>query len=451
MASQIERKEHNVVELTIDISAEDFNGALDRSFKKNAKRFSIPGFRKGKAPIGIVKRYYGEGVLYDDAIDDVINPAYAEAISEHALEPVSRPELDVQEIGSDKGLKVVISVINKPEVVLGQYKGVEAVRPDSEVTEAQVDGELRRIRERNSRMVPIDDRPAADGDTANIDYEGLLNGVPFEGGTAEDHDLVLGSNAFIPGFEDQIIGHNPGDSFDVELSFPEDYHAEELAGEAVVFKVRLNSLKVKELPDLDDEFAKDVSEFDTLEEYKEDLRKNLLENAERQADTVFENNAVEAATANATIDLPRVMVENELDNMVHQQEQEMQGMGFTLDQYLGYLNQTVADYRETLADNAEQRVRTSLVLEAIARVENFEISDEDIDREIEKMADRYNMEVDRVREIFGSDFSMLENDIRFRKAVELVKAEARPIAPPELPEADADEADEEETEAGEDA
>jgi trigger factor len=359
--------------------------------------------------------------------------------------------LDVQEIGSDKGLKVVISVINKPEVVLGQYKGVEAVRPDSEVTEAQVDGELRRIRERNSRMVPIDDRPAADGDTANIDYEGLLNGVPFEGGTAEDHDLVLGSNAFIPGFEDQIIGHNPGDSFDVELSFPEDYHAEELAGEAVVFKVRLNSLKVKELPDLDDEFAKDVSEFDTLEEYKEDLRKNLLENAERQADTVFENNAVEAATANATIDLPRVMVENELDNMVHQQEQEMQGMGFTLDQYLGYLNQTVADYRETLADNAEQRVRTSLVLEAIARVENFEISDEDIDREIEKMADRYNMEVDRVREIFGSDFSMLENDIRFRKAVELVKAEARPIAPPELPEADADEADEEETEAGEDA
>ena len=194
---------------------------------------------------------------------------------------------------------------------------------------------------------------------------------------------MLGSNAFIPGFEDQIIGHNPGDSFDVELSFPEDYHAEELAGEAVVFKVRLNSLKVKELPDLDDEFAKDVSEFDTLEEYKEDLRKNLLENAERQADTVFENNAVEAATANATIDLPRVMVENELDNMVHQQEQEMQGMGFTLDQYLGYLNQTVADYRETLADNAEQRVRTSLVLEAIARVENFEISDEDIDREIE--------------------------------------------------------------------
>ncbi len=436
MASIIDRKEHNVIELTIEVPAEEFKAALDRSFKKNANRFSIPGFRKGKAPIGMVKRYYGEGVLYDDAIDDVINPAYTEAIQEHELDPVSRPEIDVQEIGSDKGLKAVITVTNKPEVELGQYKGVEAVRTDSEVTDSQVEEELLRIQQRNSRMVPIDDRPAEDGDTVNINYEGFDDGVPFEGGTAEDHDLVIGSNSFIPGFEEQIIGHNPGDEFDVNLSFPEDYHAEDLAGKPVVFKVRVNSIKVKELPELDDEFAKDVSEFDTLEEYTADLRKGLVEAAQRQADTEFENNAVEVVTANATIDLPQIMIENELDNMISQQEREMQGMGLTLDQYLGYLGQTVVDYRQTLAADAEQRVRTSLVLEAIAQTEDFEVTEEDIDAEIKTMSERYNMEEAQVRNVFNNDFSMLNNDIRFRKALELVKNEALPVAAPEVEEVD---------------
>ncbi|MGI6546296.1 MAG: trigger factor [Fastidiosipilaceae bacterium] len=436
MASIIDRKEHNVIELTIEVPAEEFKAALERSFKKNANRFSIPGFRKGKAPIGMVKRYYGEGVLYDDAIDDVINPAYMEAIREYELDPVSRPEIDVQEIGSDKGLKAVITVTNKPEVELGQYKGVEAVRTDSEVTDSQVEEELLRIQQRNSRMVPIDDRPAEDGDTVNINYEGFDDDVQFEGGTAEDHDLVIGSNSFIPGFEEQIIGHNPGDEFDVNLSFPEDYHAEDLAGKPVVFKVRVNSIKVKELPELDDEFAKDVSEFDTLEEYTADLRKGLEEAAQRQADAEFENNAVAVVTANATIDLPRIMIENELDSMISQQEREMQGMGLTLDQYLGYLGQTVVDYRQTLAADAEQRVRTSLVLEAIAQTEDFEVTEEDIDTEIKTMAERYNMEEDQVRNVFNNDFSMLNNDIRFRKALELVKNEALPVAAPEVEEAD---------------
>lgn len=436
MASVAEKKEHNLVELTIEISKDDFNEAMNRAFRKNAGRFSIPGFRKGKAPIGMVKRYYGEGVLYDDAIDECVNPAYSEAVKEHRLEPVSRPELEIESIGSDKGLKAKISVINKPEVQLGQYKGVEAVRPEAEVTDEAVEAELKRIQERNARMVPVDDRAAAAGDTVNIDYEGLKDGVAFEGGTAEHHDLVIGSGSFIPGFEDQIIGHMPGDDFDVSLSFPADYHAEDLAGQAVVFKVHLHSIKVKEMPELDDEFAKDISEFDTIAEYRDDIRRDLTEKAEASADRTFENNAVKAATDLATIDLPSVMVDNEVDQMYRQQEEQMRGMGFGLDQYLGYLGQSEADFRAQLRPDAEARVRASLVLEAVANAEAIEVTEADREAELLKMADQYGTDIERLREIFGAESSMMDGDIKIRKAVQLIKDAAHPIAPPAEPAAD---------------
>ncbi|HHX37980.1 MAG TPA: trigger factor, partial [Clostridiaceae bacterium] len=392
--------------------------------------FAIPGFRKGKAPIGMVKRYYGEAVLYDDAIDDCINPAYSEAIEEHGLEPVSRPELDIQEIGSDKGLKATITVINKPDVQLGEYKGVEAVKPLREVSDDEVEAELKRIQERNSRMIPVDDRPAKEGDTVNINYEGLKDGVPFDGGTAEDHDLKLGSDSFIPGFEDQLIGTNPGDEVDVELSFPEDYHAADLAGQPVVFKVRVNSIKEEEMPELDDEFAKDVSEFDTLDEYRDDLRRSLEERAESMADNAFEQNVILAVTDNASIDLPDVMIDNEVDQMYSQQANQMMGMGLSMEDYLGYLNQTEEEFKGQLRSDAESRVRTSLVLEAIASVENFPVTDEDREAELARMAEQYNMEIDRLKDIFGGENAMLDNDIRLKKAIKLIKDEAKPIAPP---------------------
>ena len=420
MSSQIERKEHNVVELYIEISQEDFNEAMNRAFRKNAKRFSIPGFRKGKAPIGMVKRYYGEGVLYDDAIDECVNPAYIEAIQEHGLDPVSRPELDVKEIGSDKGLKVTITVINKPDVQLGEYKGVEAVRPNSEISDEEVEAELKRIQQRNARMVPVDDRPAKEGDTVNINYEGLKDGIPFDGGTAEDHDLKLGSNSFIPGFEDQLIGTNPGDEVDVELSFPEEYHAAELAGQPVVFKVRVNSIKEEEIPELDDEFAKDVSEFDTLDEYRADLRASLEKRADSAADSEFEQNVILAVAENATIDLPDVMIDNEVEQMYNQQVQQMMGLGLSMDDYLGYLNRTEEEMKAEMRESAETRVRTTLTLEAIASVENFEVTDEDRETEYKEMAEQYNLEVDRVKEIIGTESSMLDNDIRV-KAIAMIK------------------------------
>lgn len=445
MASNIERKEHNIVEFTIEFSADDFNAAMNRAFKKNAGRFSIPGFRKGKAPIGMVKRYYGEGVLYDDAIDDIVNPAYSEAVEEHKIDPVSRPELDILEIGSDKGLKVKIQVTVKPDVQLGEYKGVEAVRPVVNITDEQVEQELKRVQERNSRMVPVDDRAVQDGDTANINYEGLKDGVPFEGGTAEDHDLVIGSGSFIPGFEDQIIGHDPGDEFDVELSFPEEYHAEELAGQPVVFKVRLNSIKVKEVPELDDEFAKDVSEFDTLAEYKESLREDLKKNADHAADHEFEGNCLKVAAANASIDLPEVMIENEIDQIVKNQEDQMRGMGFGLEQYLGYLGQSMDDFRATLRDDAESRVRVSLTLEAIAAAEGIEVTEEDRNEELDRMAEQYGLERSRLEQIFGAQSDLMDGDIKMRKAANLVKDNAVAIDPP----AEEEKADEEKS--GEDA
>lgn len=437
MASTVERLENSRVKLTLDIDTHDFKHAMEYAFNKNSKRFTVPGFRKGKAPMQMVIRYYGEGILYEDAIDHAFAHAYEDAIKEHDLQVVSQPEIDIDEIGLDKGLKMTAEVTVKPEVVLGQYKGVEAVKPDTDVTDEQVTAELDRIRERNSRMVPVEDRAVEDGDTANINYEGFKDGVPFDGGQADDHDLRIGSGSFIPGFEEQIVGHSVGEEFDVNLSFPEDYHEESLAGQPVVFKVKINSIKVKELPILDDEFAKDVSEFDTLDEYRQSLREKQVESAESTAKNVFENNVVRAVVQNATVEIPPVMVENEMDNMVAQQDQQMRQQGLSLEQYLGYLGQDMNDFREQYREMAAERVKTSLVLEAIGNVEAVEPDEEKIDQEIADLAAQYGMQQDELKKNLGEDdYDYLRRNARVQIVVDMIRDAAIAIPEPEVVEMD---------------
>ncbi len=435
MASVMEKKEKNVVTLTIDVSPEAFAEALQRAFAKNKNRFSVPGFRKGKAPMQIVTKYYGEGVLYDDAIDFAATPAYTAAIKEHGIEPVSRPDMDIIEIGREVGLKFTVDVTVKPEVELGQYKGVEAVMPVVEITDEDVERDLKSVQERNSRQIKIEDRAVQEGDTANIDYEGFLDGVPFEGGKGADYDLKIGSNTFIPGFEEQLIGKNAGEEFDIDVTFPDDYGSEELKGKAVVFHIKLNEIKVRELPELDDEFAKDVSEFDTLDEYKASLREKLADNAQKRADGTFEDNVVQAVSANATVDIPDAMIDREVEQMIQEQSQQMRYQGIELEQYLGYIGQTMDAFREQLRDAASRRILMSLVIEAVAKAENIEASEEEVEAEIERLAGMYQMKAEDLKSrMLGDDDNFVKENVIRQKAVELLKAEAVKIAPPAVEE-----------------
>ncbi|MDW7655576.1 MAG: trigger factor [Bacillota bacterium] len=431
MASVLEKKEDNVVMLTIDVTPEAFGEALQRSFRKNVNRFMIPGFRKGKAPMNLVTKYYGEGVLYEDAIDFAANPAYAAAVEEQGIEPVSQPEIDIVDIGREKGLKFTVTVTVKPEVTLGQYLEVEAVKPEFPVEDAAIEAELKRVQERNSRMIPVEDRPIQDGDTANIDYEGSVDGVPFEGGKGASYDLKIGSNTFIPGFEAQMIGHNSGESFDIQVQFPAEYGNEELAGKEATFAVTINSVKMTELPELDDEFAKDVSEFETLDAYKEDLRKKQETNAVNRANGIFEENVIKAVAANATVDIPHIMVDHEIEQMIEEQRNQMRYQGFELEQYLSYMGQTIDTFKEQMHEPAEDRVRTRLVLEKIAKEEAVAASEEEIEAEIEKMATTYNMKAEDIKSrITDEKDNFVTETIIRRKTVELLVAKAIPVAPP---------------------
>ncbi len=432
MASVLEKKENHEVQLTIDVNPEAFEDALQRSFRKNANRFMIPGFRKGKAPMGLVTKYYGEGVLYEDAIDFAANPAYTEALEEHNLHPVSQPAIDIIDIGREKGLKFSVTVTIKPEVELGQYEGVEAVQPVYPVTDEEVDAEIKRTQERNGRMIPVEDRPIQDGDTANINYLGSLDDVPFEGGAADSYDLKIGSNTFIPGFEEQLIGHEAGETFDIEVTFPEEYQNEELAGKKAVFNVTVNNVKVRELPVLDDEFAKDVSEFDTLEEYRGSVRKKLEESASNRAKGIFEDNVIRAVNANAKVDIPDVMVDQEVDRMVDEQSNQMRYQGIELDQYLSYLGQTLDTFKEQLRDSARERVQTRLVLEAVSEAQAVEATEEEIEEEIGKMAKMYQMEADELKKrIPEGEDNFVAEAIIHRKTVEWLVSKAVPTAAPE--------------------
>lgn len=425
MASLLERKENNVVVLTLEVSKEDFAEALQKSFQKNKNRFQIPGFRKGKAPYHMVKQYYGEGALYDDAIDFVVGPVYAAAVKEHDLKVVSKPDLDILEIGAEKGMKFTVTVTEKPAVTLGQYIGVEAPYHYHAATEEDVNKEIERVLERNSRMIPVSDRPVQDGDTANIDYEGFADGIAFAGGKGENYDLKIGSNSFIPGFEEQMIGHSEGEEFAITVVFPEEYHSEELKGKEATFQIKINSVKARELPALDDEFAKDVSEFDTLAEYKADILQKKEEQAKNHAEADFQNAVVKAVCDNATVEIPQCMIDTEVNQLVDEQSMRMKYQGIELEQYLQYVNQTMEDFRGGLVPVASTRVKSNLVIEAIVKAEGFTATDEEVDAEAEKMAAQYNMKKEDLLARLGENDSFIRDSIASQKAVDMLSQSAK--------------------------
>ena len=443
MAS-IEKKDNNIVVISLEASKEEFKDAMMKSFNKNKNRFQIPGFRKGKAPYKLVKQYYGEGALFDDAIDFIVNPAYSAAVKENDLQVVSRPELDIQEIGEDKGMKYTVTVTVKPEVELGQYEGVEAEYRYIAPTDEMVEAELKRKQDQAGRMVPVEGRAVEDGDTVTIDYEGFVDGVAFEGGKDEGHDLKIGSNSFIPGFEEQLIGHNIDDEFPITVTFPEDYHAEKLKGKEATFQIKIHAIKVKELPEIDDDFVKDVSEFDTLDEYKADIKKSKEEQAQKSAQDRFENEVVKVVCENAKVDIPACMVDTEVDSMIEEQSYRMRSQGIALETYLQYMGQTMDEYKAGLRTMAEARVKSSLVLEACAKAMNIEATDADVEEEAEKIAAQYGMKKEDFMARIKDNDAFIRDSIVGRKTVDALTEKAVKTEPKEEPKKE--EASEEKTE-----
>ncbi len=421
MSVQVEKLEKNMAKLIIEVPAEKFEKALDSVYKKSRNKIAMPGFRKGKAPRKMIEKMYGDSVFYEDAANDIIPGAYEDATKESGLEIVSRPEIEVSQIEKGSSFIFTATVAVKPEVTLGDYKGIEVVKKTAEVTDEEVDEEIGRVRENNSRMITIDDRPSQEGDTLVIDFDGYVDGEQFEGGKAEDYSLVLGSHTFIDNFEEQLIGKNTGDSVEVHVTFPDAYQAEELRGKEAVFYVDINDIKVKELPDIDDEFAQDVSDFDTLEEYKEDLKKKLLENKEAALDREKEEEIVGAIIANAQMDIPEPMVDAQTRQMTQEFAQRLQAQGLSLEQYMQLTGLTSQKMIDELKPQALKRIQSRLVLEAVAAAENIEVSDEEFDKELEKMAEAYNMEKDKLSELAGdNEKEQIRMDIAVQKAVKLV-------------------------------
>ena len=437
MASTIEKKEHSQVVINLEASKDEWNEALKKSYNKNKNRFQVPGFRKGKVPYQLVCQYYGEGVLFEDAIMELANEQYPEAVKEHDLKVVSRPEMDVQDI-NDEGVKYSVTVYVKPEFELGQYEGVEVPFKDQVVTDEDVDAEIERMRKRNASLEEVEDRPAAEGDTVTIDYEGFKDGVAFEGGKGEGYNLKLGSKSFIPGFEDQVIGHSVGENFTIEVKFPEDYHAEDLKGADATFNVTIHAIKTEIVPDLDDEFAKDVSEFDTLDELKADVRAKQQERADKDNKAGFENETVRAVCDNCEIDIPDSMIQNEVEQMADDQAARMSNQGIALDMYLQYVGQSMDDFKKSLEPMARVRVKSSLVIEKITEKIDPEVSDEDYEEELKTIANSYKMDLEEVRKSIGDDSAFIKDSIRARKTVEYLASKAVKVEPkePEVKEED---------------
>ncbi len=425
MAAKLDKKEKNTVEFTITVENAKFVEAVDAAFRKNVKKISIPGFRKGKAPRKLIEKTYGEGVFFEEAVDALLPDAYEAAVKEMGIDPVDMPKVEVAEIGKDKDLVIKGSVTVKPEVKIGEYKGLKLEETVHTVTDKEVTEELTRRQERNSRQVSVEDRAVKAGDIANIDFEGFVDGVAFAGGKGEGYDLTIGSGNFIPGFEDQIIGKNIGDEFDVNVTFPEDYHAEELKGKAATFKTKVNSIAVKELPALDDEFAKDVSEFDTLDELKKDIKAKLQESADARTKQEKENTAIDAVIDAMEVDVPDCMVESRIESTIRENNARMAQQGISFEQYLGFMGTTVDQFKEQVKPNALLQVKGTLALEEIAKLEKLEATDAEIDEQLQKMADAYNMELAKVKEFMrDEDIEALKSDIKITKAMDLIVANA---------------------------
>lgn len=426
MSVQVEKLEKNMAKLTVEVSAEDFKAAIKKAFNKNKNRFAIPGFRKGKAPQAMIEKMYGEGVFYEDAADEAINASYAEAMKESGLDIVSRPEVTIEKIDKDEPFVYSALVAVKPEVTLGQYKGVEVEKADASVSAEDVEAELKKVQEQNARLLTVEDRGVEDGDQTVIDFEGFVDGKGFEGGKAEDYPLTIGSHSFIDTFEEQLIGKKIGEECEVNVTFPTEYHAADLAGKPATFKVTVKEIKVKELPELNDEFASEVSEFDTLDEYKKDVEKKLAEKKEIEANSKNEDAVVAKVVENATMEIPDKMIDAQAENMVQDMARRMQSQGLSLDMYLKYTGMTVEQMKEQARPDAEKRIRTRLVLEAVAKAENIQISDEKVDEEVAKMAEAYKMEVEKLKSYMSeSDVKQMKEDLAVQQAVDLLVAEAK--------------------------
>ena len=421
MSLQVEKLEKNMAKLTIEVSAEDLDKAMEKAYQKQKSRISLPGFRKGKAPRKMIESMYGKGVFMEDAVNSLVPQEYTKALGECDLEIVSQPEINVTQMEPGKALIFTADVAVKPEVTLGDYKGVEGPKSEIAVTDEEVDAEVKKEQDKNARTVAVEDRAAANGDITTIDFEGFVDGVAFDGGKGTDYALTLGSGTFIPGFEDQLVGANTGDHVEVKVTFPEEYQAKELAGKEAVFQCDVKKIETKEVPELDDEFAKDVSEFDTLAEYKEDVKKKLTEKKEKEARTAKENAAVDKAIENAQMDIPELMTKTECRQMMDDFSRRMQQQGLSMEQYFQFTGQSMDKMMEDMKPQALKRIQTRLVLEKVAEAENIQPSEEEITEEIQKMADAYKMEADKIREAIGeSGLEQMKKDMAVQKAVTVI-------------------------------
>ena len=421
MSVQVENLEKNMAKLTVEVAAEDFEKAVQAAYMKNRNKITIPGFRKGKAPRVMIEKMYGAGIFFEDAANALIQAEYPKAAEESGLDIVSQPEIDVVQIEKGKAFIFTAEVAVKPEVTLGEYKGLEVEISSVEVTEEEIAAELKKEQENNSRTIDVDDRAVAQGDMVTLDFEGFVDGVAFEGGKGTDYPLTLGSNTFIPGFEEQLVGANTGDHVEVKVTFPEEYQAKELAGKEAVFQCDVKKIEAKELPELDDDFAKDVSEFDTLAEYKEDVKKNLTEKKAEDARRAKEDAAVDKVIENAQMDIPEAMIETQTRQMLDDFARRMQSQGLSMEQYFQFTGQSVDKMMEDMKPQALKRIQTRLVLEKIAEVENIQPTEEEVNEEISKMAEMYKMEADKLKDLIGeNEMEQMKKDMAVQKAVTLV-------------------------------
>lgn len=434
MKATWEKIEKNLGVLEVEVEAERVASALDKAFQKVVKKINVPGFRKGKVPRAIFESRFGVESLYQDAIDILLPEVYTEAIDETNIFPVDRPEVDVEQFEKGQPFKFKAKVTVKPEVTLGDYKGIEVAAINTEVNEEELNEELTRMQERHAELVVIDEEAAQNGDVTVIDFDGSVDGVPFEGGKGERYSLELGSNSFIPGFEDQVVGMATGDFKDVTVTFPETYHAEELAGKEAVFKVKVHEIKRKQLPELDDEFAKDVSEFDTLDEYKEDLKKQIAARKENEGKAARESAVVEAVGANAEVEIPEAMVQTEVQNMVRDFDNRLRAQGMNLDLFLNFSGQTIEDLQGQMKADAEKRVRNNLVLEQIAKAEKIEATEEEITKELADMSDAYKRSPEEIRNILAANgaLSSLNEEVLLRKTIEFLLANSKEVPAEQL-------------------
>ena len=426
MSVQVENLEKSMAKLTIEVAADEFEAALNKAYQKSKNKINLPGFRKGKAPRAMIEKMYGAGIFVEDAANIIIPDAYESAAKESELEIVAQPEIAVEQAEKGKPFIFTATVAIKPDVTLGDYKGIEVEKKEAEVSEDEISAEIDRVRESNARMITIDDRATQDGDTVVIDFDGYVDGEQFEGGKAEDYTLVLGSHSFIDNFEDQLVGKNIGDDVEVNVTFPEQYQAEELQGKPALFKVKIKEIKVKELPELDDDFAQDVSECDTLDAYKEEVKSKLVKTKEDDIKREKEDAVIEKIIENATMEIPEQMVDAQTRQMTQEFAQRLQSQGLSLEQYMQFTGSTPEMLLEQVTPQAEERIKARLVLEAVVKAENIEVSDEEFEKELEDMATRYQMEKEKVAELLSDDDKKnLRNDICLKKAAKFVTSKAK--------------------------